>query len=83
MPADPVFDLVESVVPLALLRHHRRLRFVAPGYADLDVDLLATQDLWLGQSEKNLHAAFEAAQAQRPSVLFFDEVDALAAKRSD
>jgi len=40
-------------------------------------------DLWLGNSEKNLHALFERARRDRPSVLFFDEVDALAADRSD
>ena len=40
-------------------------------------------DLYLGESERNLHEIFEKARANRPSVLFFDEVDALAAKRSD
>lgn len=40
-------------------------------------------DMWLGQSEKNLHAIFEQARAARPCVLFFDEVDALGASRSD
>ena len=40
-------------------------------------------DMWLGNSEKNLHASFEMARAHRPAVLFFDEVDALAASRSD
>lgn len=40
-------------------------------------------DMWMGQSEKNLHALFEQARANRPCVLFFDEVDALGANRSD
>lgn len=40
-------------------------------------------EMWLGQSEKNLHAVFEQARASRPCVLFFDEVDALGASRSD
>ena len=40
-------------------------------------------DMWLGQSERNLHAIFEQARNKRPSVLFFDEVDALGAKRTD
>ncbi|MBF2053724.1 MAG: AAA family ATPase [Candidatus Sericytochromatia bacterium] len=40
-------------------------------------------DMWLGQSERNLHALFEQARANRPAVLFFDEVDALGASRSD
>jgi SpoVK/Ycf46/Vps4 family AAA+-type ATPase len=40
-------------------------------------------DMWLGQSEKNLHAIFEQARGHAPCVLFFDEVDALGASRSD
>ena len=40
-------------------------------------------DMWIGASERNLHEVFEVARAKRPSVLFFDEVDALAASRSD
>jgi transitional endoplasmic reticulum ATPase len=40
-------------------------------------------DMWMGQSERNLHAIFEGARQRRPCVLFFDEVDALGAKRSD
>ncbi len=40
-------------------------------------------DLYLGNSEKNLHALFELARTHAPAVLFFDEVDALAADRND
>ncbi len=40
-------------------------------------------DLYLGNSEKNLHQIFELARAHAPTVLFFDEVDALAADRTD
>ncbi|MCE9534677.1 MAG: AAA family ATPase [Planctomycetes bacterium] len=40
-------------------------------------------DMWLGSSEKNLHELFEQARRNRPCVLFFDEVDALAASRAD
>lgn len=40
-------------------------------------------DMWLGQSERNLHQIFEQARATTPCVLFFDEVDALGASRSD
>lgn len=40
-------------------------------------------DLYLGQSEKNLHEIFECARQHPPCVLFFDEVDALGARRSD
>jgi AAA+ superfamily predicted ATPase len=40
-------------------------------------------DMWIGQSERNLHAVFEQARAHAPCVLFFDEVDALGASRAD
>ena len=39
-------------------------------------------DMWLGQSEQNLHAIFETARRNTPCVLFLDEVDALGQKRS-
>jgi SpoVK/Ycf46/Vps4 family AAA+-type ATPase len=40
-------------------------------------------DLYLGNSEKNLHQLFQLARDNAPAVLFFDEVDALAADRND
>jgi SpoVK/Ycf46/Vps4 family AAA+-type ATPase len=40
-------------------------------------------DMWIGRSERNLRGIFQRARANRPCVLFFDEVDALGAKRSD
>jgi transitional endoplasmic reticulum ATPase len=40
-------------------------------------------DMWIGNSERNLHELFEGARQNRPCVLFFDEVDALGASRSD
>ena len=40
-------------------------------------------DMWIGASERNLHEIFENARAHTPCVLFFDEVDALGASRSD
>ena len=40
-------------------------------------------EMWIGNSERNLHALFEQARANAPCVLFFDEVDALAASRAD
>jgi AAA+ superfamily predicted ATPase len=36
---------------------------------------------WLGDSERNLHAAFEKARSVAPCVLFLDEIDALAYAR--
>lgn len=40
-------------------------------------------DMWMGNSERNLHEVFQSARRNRPCVLFFDEVDALGASRSD
>ena len=40
-------------------------------------------DMWIGSSEKKLHELFELARRQTPCVLFFDEIDALGASRSD
>lgn len=40
-------------------------------------------EMWIGSSERNLHELFENARAHTPCVLFFDEVDALGASRSD
>jgi SpoVK/Ycf46/Vps4 family AAA+-type ATPase len=38
--------------------------------------------MWVGSSERNLAAVFEKARSGAPSVLFFDELDALAFSRS-
>jgi transitional endoplasmic reticulum ATPase len=40
-------------------------------------------EMWIGNSERNLHALFQQARENTPCVLFFDEVDALAASRAD
>jgi SpoVK/Ycf46/Vps4 family AAA+-type ATPase len=50
-------------------------RFMPVGIADV-------LDMWLGESEQKLKGYFETARRQSPSVLFFDEVDALGRKRS-
>jgi transitional endoplasmic reticulum ATPase len=49
----------------------------------LSVGLHDVLNMWLGNSEKNLHAVFQQARRNKPCVLFFDEVDALAASRAD
>ena len=49
----------------------------------ISVNLDDILDMWIGNSEKNLHALFELARENAPSVLFIDEVDALGASRSD
>ncbi len=50
--------------------------FIAVGISDV-------LDMWIGSSERNLHELFEQARSNKPCVLFFDEVDALGARRSD
>jgi transitional endoplasmic reticulum ATPase len=50
--------------------------FIAVGINDV-------LDMWTGGSERNLHAIFDSARRNKPCVLFFDEVDALGAKRTD
>ncbi len=47
------------------------------------VGLHEVLDMWLGKSERNLHAVFESARRHTPCVLFLDEVDALGMKRSN
>jgi AAA+ superfamily predicted ATPase len=51
-------------------------KFLAVGISDV-------LNMWLGESERNLHETFEQARASTPCVLFFDEVDALGASRTD
>jgi transitional endoplasmic reticulum ATPase len=51
--------------------------------AFINVGISDVLDMWLGNSEKNLHEIFQQARASQPCVLFFDEVDALGANRSD
>jgi SpoVK/Ycf46/Vps4 family AAA+-type ATPase len=49
----------------------------------LSVGLNDVLEMWIGNSERNLHAVFDYARRKTPCVLFFDEVDALGASRSD
>ncbi len=49
----------------------------------LSIGIHQILDMYLGNSEKNLHQLFELARSHAPAVLFFDEVDALAADRND
>lgn len=50
-------------------------RFISVGLSDV-------LDMWIGNSEKNIHSIFERARRNAPCVLFFDELDALGRKRS-
>jgi SpoVK/Ycf46/Vps4 family AAA+-type ATPase len=40
-------------------------------------------DMYIGESERKLHALFERARESAPAVLFFDEVEALGGKRQN
>ncbi|RKT69046.1 ATPase family protein associated with various cellular activities (AAA) [Saccharothrix variisporea] len=48
-----------------------------------EIGLNDVLDMWIGSSERNLHAIFDTARRNRPCVLFFDEMDALGQKRSN
>lgn len=47
----------------------------------ISVGLHQILDMWLGNSEKQLHELFELARRTSPCVLFFDEVDAIGHSR--
>lgn len=38
---------------------------------------------WVGESERNIRQLFERARANRPSIIFIDEIDALAGRRGE
>jgi SpoVK/Ycf46/Vps4 family AAA+-type ATPase len=48
----------------------------------ITVSIVDVLNMWIGNSERNLHEIFEAARRNAPCVLFLDEVDALGHKRS-
>ncbi len=50
-------------------------RFIAVSFADII-------DMFVGQSERNIHELFDIARRNAPCVLFLDEVDAIGQKRS-
>jgi transitional endoplasmic reticulum ATPase len=49
----------------------------------LSVRIPEILDRWLGESEKHIAGAFAEARARKPAILFFDEIEALAARRRD
>jgi transitional endoplasmic reticulum ATPase len=53
------------------------------GAAFVTVGIADVLDMYVGSSERNLQRIFSVARAHAPCVLFFDEVDALAASRAD
>ena len=38
---------------------------------------------WVGESERNIRQLFERARENRPSIIFIDEIDAIAGRRGD
>ena len=51
-------------------------RFIAVGIEDV-------LHMHMGESERRLHAIFEAARSAKPAIIFFDELEALAGKRAN
>jgi transitional endoplasmic reticulum ATPase len=47
----------------------------------LNIAIEDVLDMYIGESERKLHALFEKARATTPAVMFFDELEALAGKR--
>jgi SpoVK/Ycf46/Vps4 family AAA+-type ATPase len=47
----------------------------------LNVAISDILDMYIGESERKLHAIFEKARSATPAILFFDELEALAGKR--
>lgn len=52
------------------------------GASFLSVSLADVLDMYVGNSEKNVHELFETARSSAPCVLFLDELDALGQRRS-
>lgn len=46
-----------------------------------NIEISDVMDMYIGESEQKLHAIFEKARESIPSVIFFDEMEALAGKR--
>ncbi|MYS84984.1 AAA family ATPase [Embleya scabrispora] len=52
------------------------------GAAFVSVSINDVLDMWMGNSERNMHEVFATARRRAPCVVFLDELDALGAKRS-
>ncbi|WP_225824669.1 ATP-binding protein [Streptomyces naphthomycinicus] len=51
------------------------------GASFLSVSVNDVLDMWIGNSERNMHEIFQTARRQAPCVVFLDELDALGGKR--
>jgi SpoVK/Ycf46/Vps4 family AAA+-type ATPase len=49
----------------------------------ISMSIVDVLNMWIGNSERNLHDIFEAARRNAPCVLFLDEIDAIGHKRSN
>ncbi len=47
------------------------------------VDIAQLLSKWFGETEKNVKKVFEIARAHQPSIIFFDEIDAINTRRAD
>ncbi|MFJ6614758.1 ATP-binding protein [Streptomyces sp. NPDC091289] len=52
------------------------------GASFLSVSVNDVLDMWIGNSERNMHEVFSTARRKAPCVVFLDELDALGGKRS-
>ncbi len=43
----------------------------------ISLDIHRILDMYIGQSEKNLHELFETARRHAPTIIFIDELDAI------
>ncbi|MFH1836031.1 MAG: AAA family ATPase [Methanobacteriota archaeon] len=53
------------------------------GASFINVKISDIVDMYAGNTEKNLHSAFETARNHKPCILFFDEIDGMGGRRDD
>jgi len=53
------------------------------GFSFTEIKASDIMTMWVGESEKNVSDIFDKARKTAPSIIFFDEIDALAKKRSE
>lgn len=49
----------------------------------ISISITDILDMYIGESEKNLHAIFETARLKAPSIIFIDEIDAIGGSRQN
>lgn len=67
--------IAKAVVGEANKKCNQKISFIYARSSDI-------LDSWVGNSEKNIRAAFQAAAESSPSILFFDELDGMGRTRS-